>query len=187
MTPINAATFFDHIRTELFAGSLTAAQVDGTNAILTAWPDGTDTRFVAYALATAFHETDSTMEPIPEWGHGRGRPYGVPCGPYGHVYYGRGYVQLTWIKNYQRAEQEIPGSDLVRTPDNALKPDIAAEIMIRGMTEGWFTGKKLADYFNAASCDWVNARRIINGLDKAAQIAAYASHFWHALTAAPNS
>jgi putative chitinase len=183
MKPANPAAFFDVIRTELFHGSMTPAEVDGTNAILAAWPDGTDARFVAYALATAFHETDFTMEPIPEWGRGRGRPYGVPCGPYGHVYYGRGLIQLTWLKNYERAEREIPGSDLVRTPDNALKPNIAAEIMIRGMSEGWFTGKKLADYFTDAQTDWVNARKIINGLDKAAQIAAYASHFWHAVNA----
>ena len=56
--------------------------------------------------------------------------------------------------------------------------------MSRGMTEGWFTGLKLENYFpthNPKWGDWVNARRIINGLDCAARIALYAQHFRDAL------
>ena len=176
--------FFDLVRGSLFKGNTSQDQVDGVNAVIAAWPAGTDRRWIAYALATAFHETDFTMQPIAEWGRGKGRAYGVACGPYGRIYYGRGYVQLTWLRNYQRAEKEIPGSDLVRTPDNALKPAIAAEIMVRGMSEAWFTGLKLSDFFNAQRTDWVGARRIINGVDCAAQIAAYAVKFHTALEAA---
>ncbi len=179
----NPAEFFRVARNHLFAGSMTQAQVDGTSALLSAW-DRFDIRWTAYALATAYHETDFTMEPIAEYGRGRGRPYGVPDPHTGQVYAGRGYVQLTWKHNYARADAEIPGFDLVNHPDNALRPEVAAVIMVRGCTEGWFTGLKLENYFplhNPKWADWVNARRIINGLDCAARIALYAQHFRDAL------
>ncbi len=178
----NAAAFFAAVRVDLFGGAIEQTQVDGINSILGAWPEGTDPRFVAYALATVFHETARTMEPIAEWGRGQGKPYGVACGPYMQVYYGRGLVQLTWLANYERAEEAIPGSDLVRRPDNALLPAIAAEVLVRGMSEGWFTGKTLADYFPLgaqATHDWLGAREIVNGKDHAAEIAAYAHAFQH--------
>ena len=186
----NPADFFAVLRVTLFAGGLAQTQVDGINAILEALPDGTDPRWAAYALATAHHETGRTMEPIAEWGRGQGKPYGVPCGPYRRCYYGRGFVQLTWLSNYQRAEQAIPGSDLVRLPDNALLPAIAAQVLVRGMSVGWFSKRrdgspvKLADYFPPdapAAHDWIGAREIVNGKDHAAEIAAYALHFYDAL------
>ncbi len=181
---MDISEFFRHIRVELFGGSITQSQVDGTNALLDAWKSF-DPRWTAYALATAFHETDFTMQPIAECGHGKGQPYGAAVGPYGQRYYGRGYVQLTWAHNFDRADKEIPGFDLLREPDNALKPEVAAVIMVRGMTEGWFTGLKLDHYFNAKITDWVNARRIINGLDCAARIASYAVKFNNALKGTP--
>jgi putative chitinase len=176
--------FFQSARDLLFRGSITQSQVDGINAIFSAWDEllpSADPRFVAYGFATVYHETACTMQPIPEDGKGRGRPYGLPAGPYHQIYYGRGLVQLTWLANYQTAEKWIPGSDLVQAPDNALKPDIAAKVMIRGMTQGWFTGRKLSDYFDGVRSDWTDARRIINGVDKAALIAGYALHFLHAI------
>ena len=176
----NAAAFFAALRVDLFGGAIEQTQVDGINSILQAWPEGTDPRFVAYGLATAYHETVRTMEPIAEWGRGQGKAYGIRCGPYQRCTYGRGLVQLTWLANYERAEKAIPGSDLARTPDNALAPTIAAEILVRGMSEGWFTGRKLADYFGRET-DWIGARRIINGLDRAVEIAGYAVHFRRAL------
>jgi hypothetical protein len=50
--------------------------------------------------------------------------------------------------------------------------------MFAGMRKGIFTGKKFADYFSANKTDWVNARRIINGTDKARLIAEYAQDFY---------
>lgn len=161
-------------------GSLTQGQVDGFNALLDAldrWP----VSWVAYGLATAYHETAATMQPIAEYGKGRGRPYGKPGRNKGQVPYGRGYVQLTWDGNYERADKEIgAGGRLVEKYDLAMQPDIAADIMREGMEEGWFTGKKLADYLPG---DYVNARRIINGTDKAQTIAGYAVKFEAALKA----
>ena len=65
-----------------------------------------------------------------------------------------------------------------------MRPDVAAYILIDGMVKGAFTGKKLADYFNAHTTDWRNARRIINGLDKADLIASIAKEFYADLVTA---
>jgi putative chitinase len=174
--------FFASVRSQLFGGSMTGSQVAGVNAVLAAWDAGVgiDPRFVAYSLATAFHETAKTMQPIEEIGRCEGRPYGWPAGPDGQIYFGRGYVQLTWLANYQKVGSLI-GVDLVNHPELALKPDMAAEILTRGMAGGWFTGRKLGDYFGGARSDWVDARRIINGVDRAALIAGYALHFLDAI------
>lgn len=163
-------------RDKFFAGvhalvpRLSQGQVDGFNAVLDAAPVGILRSHMAYCLATAWHETAFTMQPIEEYGRGAGKPYG-PTG-----FWGRGYVQLTWKDNYAKAGAAL-GFDLVGTPSLALHPDVAAKVMFEGMSLGWFTGKKLSDYFSATVNDPVNARRIINGTDKAAQIAGYFNVF----------
>jgi len=53
-----------------------------------------------------------------------------------------------------------------------------------GMRNGIFTGKRLADYIHDEECDYVNARRIINGLDSADRIRGYAELFEQALSGA---
>jgi putative chitinase len=175
--------FFAAVRETLFRGSMSQSQVDGCSVILQAWDDfepTADPRFVAYSFATAFWETDRTMQPIAEIGRGAGKPYGRPDGQFGQVYFGRGFVQLTWLANYVNAAKYV-GGDLVAHPDNALKPDIAAKILVWGMTKGWFTGRRLANYFDGTRSDWTDARRIINGVDRAALIAGFALHFLHAI------
>ena len=148
-------------------------QVDGCNVILEAWdarPGFTDARWLAYMLATAKWETAHTMKPIEEIGKGRGRPYGVPTVD-GRVFYGRGYVQLTWATNYAKMAT-LTGADLVGHPELAVEPKIAALILFEGMKGGLFTGVGLPRYFSDAVDDPVNARRIINGTDRAEDIAA---------------
>lgn len=178
------AAVFDAIRQSPFGGKLTQGQIDGINALNAAWQhdgDG-DPHKLAYVLATAYHETADTMQPIAEYGHGKGRPYGAVDAT-GKAPYGRGFVQLTWRDNYLRADRELGlGGRLAANYDLALEPDIAAPIAIRGMMEGWFTGKKLADYIGGGKLDFVDARRIINGIDRADTIALYAKQFDHALT-----
>lgn len=190
---MDRAKFFDEIRTQPFGGKISQSQVEGTEAIIDAWASHAQTadpRHVSYSLATAFHETAATMQPIAEIGHGKGRSYGHPVGPWGATYYGRGDVQLTWERNYQFATKRLCALgvigldiDLDKTPDLAMRPDIAAPIMIFGMKEGWFTGRKLSDFFAGTRSDWIDARTIINGHDCAAKIAGYGLHFYHALTA----
>ena len=181
--------FFDSVRGSLFAGSLTQAQVNGLNALLDyAETVGTDDRHLAYILATTFHETAQTMAPIAEYGKGKGKAYGVPAGPYGQVYYGRGYVQLTWYDNYVKQDRKLGlGGELVKNADLAMEPDTALQILFGGMTDGDFTGVGLPKYITCTNVesdttDFYNARKIVNGLDCATLIQGYAQKFANALT-----
>lgn len=182
---IDRTSFFSHIRDSLFRGALDQGQVDGLTAILDGWeqrlPNG-DVRQLAYTLATPYHECARTMQPIREVGLGRGRPYGYAEPPYGHVYYGRGFVQLTWETNYEKAGKLVE-QDLVQFPDKALELPIATSILITGLQTGLFTGAALSRYINAQKCDFYDARRTVNGVDCATEIAQYANAFLQALTA----
>ena len=138
---------------------------------------------VSYILATIYHETAGTFLPIEEYGKGQGKLYGqyfdIDRSKYSglnHLYYGRGFVQITWLSNYVRAKKEI-GVDFVNQPELALDFDNALKITNFGMVDGWFTGKKLDSYINAQKVDFFNARQIINGTDKALQISMYADNF----------
>jgi hypothetical protein len=94
----------------------------------------------------------------------------------GYRYRGRGYVQLTWKVNYRRCGEHL-GIDLVNHPDQALDPGVAAGCMTYGMFSGIFTGARITRYVNETSIDYFNARRVINGTDKAELIASYAVIF----------
>lgn len=181
---INRKFFFEHARGQLFDGKLRQSQVDGLSAILDEW-DGKyankDDRWLAYMLATTHHETDRTMQPIEEYGKGKGRDYGVADPATGQTYYGRGFVQLTWKTNYQAMGKKL-GVDLVNHPALALGLKVATQILFLGMMEGTFTGVKLSNYFNPNKDDWVNARKIINGLDKANLIATYGKSYYAAIS-----
>jgi putative chitinase len=102
----------------------------------------------------------------------------------GERYCGRGYVQLTWRNNYRLAAERLK-CPLEDEPNLALTPDIAARIMRHGMEEGWFTGRKLSDYLPSAgkadARQFTNARKVINGLDRADLVAGYALTFQSAL------
>lgn len=193
---MNAAAFYKTVRARL--GPLTQSQVDGMNAILAA-VEGEPLSWQAYMLATAWHETAATMQPVKEHGGeayytrlydvAGDRPkvciqYGNTCAGDGPKFCGRGYVQLTWKSNYEKAGKVL-GIDLVAEPDQAMKPEHAAIIMLDGMKNGWFTGKKLASYLPphgvATKQQYIDARRIINGTDRADLIEDYAQAFERAL------
>lgn len=180
----DSAAFFASVR-ESF-GALRQAQVDGFNALLDAMGEaGWSTAWTAYGLATAWHETAQTMQPIAEYGKGAGRPYGAKDAT-GQAPYGRGYVQLTWAANYKRAAEEVGEPKLATDYDLAMRPDLAAKILVSGMSEGWFAGKGLRAYLPAEvgrAEQFVEARRIINGTDRAQQIANQALQFQRALQA----
>lgn len=187
---INRKFFYDTVRRSLFNGRITSGQLSGMESILNEWESGchTDDRHLAYMLATAYHETDRTMAPIEEYGKGRGRKYGKRVKMNGRsysdvtgVFYGRGFVQLTWYENYDKAGKKL-GLNLLSNPELALQLPVATKILFTGMAEGWFTGKSLADYFSSTKEDWINARRIINGTDKASMIAGYAKAFYAAIS-----
>jgi hypothetical protein len=176
--------FYDIMKEEF--GSLSQEQVDGTNYLLDEGEKReTPMNQLAYILATSWHETAATMQPIEEYGKGEGHEYGEPCPDYNdQVAYGRGYVQLTWQENYERADRELDlNGSLLDNFDLALDPIVASQIIFEGMGEGWFTGKKLTDYVNDQETDYVNARRVVNGVDKADLIAGYAESFEQAIRA----
>lgn len=184
MSKINRKFFFDYVRLNLFGGSLKSAQVEGLTAILDEWEakhSGEDDRFLAYMLATVHHETDRKFQGIEEYGKGKGRKYGTPDPVTKKVYYGRGFVQLTWKYNYQKMFA-VCGVDLVKKPELALELKNCTKILFYGMLNGSFTGKKLSDYFNKNKGDWVNARRIINGVDKANLISGYGKRYYAAIS-----
>jgi hypothetical protein len=130
----------------------------------------------AYVLATAQHETAGTFRPLEEYGRGKGRSYGKPHPQTGKIYYGRGFVQLTWLSNYQKYSK-ILGIDMVNRPELACDPNVALFILVHGMRHGAFTGVALPQYVNNASADFLNARRVVNRMDRAAHIANLARNY----------
>jgi len=191
---IDRKAFFDGVRREL--GALTQDQVDGFNAVLAEF-ERREPAFsifdLSYMLATAWWETGKTMQPVREafyigdfakaeaWRKRNLRYY---------PFYGRGLVQLTWDYNYRKAGQKL-GIDFIKNPDRVMEMPLAVAIMFDGMAEGWFTTKALDDYIDDIDesdaedlREYTNARRIINGTDKAATIGQIAIKFERVLVRA---
>lgn len=199
MATIDRKKFFDGVRNKPFTGRLTKGQVDGMSSLLDEWElrKLTDLRMLAYILATTKLETDHSMQPIKEKGGASyyrkmydiegnrpslARKNGNVNPGDGARYCGRGYVQLTWRNNYRRMG-ELLHVPLESNPDLAMRPDVAAAILFEGMLRaesfrGDFTGKALEDYFTAGKTDWIGARKIINGTDRALEIAEIAKQFF---------
>lgn len=191
---IDRKKFFDVVRAELYGGIISQSQVDGFDYLINVWerhfeePNPRDgVKWFAYILATAYHETAYTIQPIEEYGKGSGKSYGQPVDPYGHCYYGRGYPQLTWDTNYINASKFMKERygvecDLLKEPHRALEHEISALVLMDGMIYGWFTGVGLTKYFNSTVEDPYNARRTVNGTDKADLIKGYYFEFKKALS-----
>ncbi|HWU62299.1 MAG TPA: hypothetical protein VN112_09790 [Ensifer sp.] len=206
--------FFTHVRDTLGRGTLSAAQTQGLTRLLDAFAarrDLFDLRHQAYILATAWHETGARMLPVTEnlnysargllttfpnrFSADEAKLYarqpekianrvyanrmgnGDEAGGDGWRFRGRGLVQITGRRNYRSFG--IEGA-----PQKALDPVIATRILINGMVSGAFSGAKLSDYFRPGREDWVKARAIINGRDKAELVAGYGRVFCEALGAA---
>lgn len=179
--------FFDSVRASF--GPLAQNQVQGIEILLKA-TEGLPLNHRAYVLATSWHETGPAssklhMTPRKEiWGptaaqqryEGRADLGNTQKGD-GKRFMGRGYVQITGRTNYEKASKLV-GKDLVANPDLALEADIAAKIIVHGMTHGWFTGRKMSDYTT-----YKGMRRVVNGTDKDTLIAGYAEKFETALNA----
>lgn len=129
---------------------------------------------IAYILATVEHETAHTFKPVREafWLSENWRKANLRYYPF----YGRGFVQITWKSNYEKFAK-LTGKDLVNNPDLAMEFQTALFILLYGFKNGSFTGKKLSDYVNTSATDFVNARRCINGIDRAKAIGQTANHY----------
>ncbi|MGB9178323.1 MAG: hypothetical protein WCB68_03675 [Pyrinomonadaceae bacterium] len=180
----------------LYKGKLTKLTLKNFNETGQVWfdkllnfiitdPEIKDLRWIAYMLATVKRECGNTWAPIEEYGKGKGHAYGKAIKikdsagkEHTNAYYGRGYVQLTWESNYKTMSKALGyGEDLWIHPERALEPEIAYKIMSYGMRHGSFTGKKLSSYIKDDTCDYKNARRIINGLDHWQEIKGAAEGF----------
>ena len=200
---IDRKIFFDLVRESLFDGALNEEQVAGMEASLDIWalyslglgksreilPGVPDTRHLAYIFATSYHETGRKMVAVRETFARFDKDvklsadYADVDPESGERFYGRGQVQLTHKSNFATMG-ELFGIDLVAAPDIALGPWASSLIMFAGMLRGMFTGKSLSDYINASGCDYVEARRVVNGTDRADMIAGYAEEFEAALNEA---
>lgn len=176
--------FYDYLRSKF--GGLTQSQVDGLETLL-ATLKGLPLSWQAYALATAWHETAKTMQPVREafnlsdaWRKKNLRYY---------PWYGRGYVQITWEKNYKWLDAACaangmtkPG-EILANPDLAMRPDVAAFALREGLIQGRYDaqGKKMKDRLPskgvATKAQYINARYLVNIQDKADLVEDYAQVF----------
>lgn len=183
--------------------TLEQGQVNGLNFLLNNFEQYSefwdDIRQISYALATVFHETAGSFQPVAE-GYYLGNR-NAPNFYQGNTsrainfqnslryapYFGRGYVQLTWDYNYKdqtrRIKTMMPNLvkdferqtgqvfDLLKYPAQAFNPVISFAIMTIGMHFGTFrSGHTLDRYIFGNKCDYIWARYIINGKRKGAKL-----------------
>lgn len=178
-------TFFDTIRLTLFGGRLSRVQVDRLQALLLEMErvELVTPERGAYILATAHHETDrfNTMEEYASGEAYEGRAdLGNDQPGDGRRFKGRGYVQITGRRNYAWASLGT-GKDLLANPALATDPDLSAILTVQGMLGGHFTGRGLAAFINDGKADFINARKTMNGLDRAETIADIAERYLQAI------
>jgi len=169
--------FFDGVKDRIDA-TLNQEQVDGLEFLLDGFERDShwkNIQHIAYALATVFHETAASFQPVEEGYYLGSKAKAFQKKLRYYPFFGRGYVQLTWDSNYEKAGDAL-GVDLKGNPDLALDPLIAFKVLTEGLFRGWFGGK-LTTYINDTKTDYVNARRCVNILDKAGLIAGYAKSF----------
>lgn len=139
----------------------------------------TDDAQIAYILATAKHESGNYVyyEEIDSGAQYEGRPdLGNTQPGDGVRFKGRGLVQITGRTNYQKYSQ-ILGQDFIANPKGMADPKIALFTLVHGSKNGVFTGLKLGDFIGNGKSDFYNARKIINGTDRADLIAGYAQEY----------
>lgn len=209
---MNRTIFFAYARNAPFGGGLTQAQVDGTNKII----DEADKRkipdnWLAYILATAFHETGGKMQPVSEnltyttaavikktWPQRFptiksaepfvSKPQALANKVYGSRM-GNDSKNDGWLYR-GRGFAQITGKDnykkfgIADNPDKALELSTAVRILFDGMIDGKFTGLKLSQYFSSTQENPEGARKIVNGTDKASLIAGYYHNFLDSIKAA---
>jgi len=172
-------------------GKLSKKQVEGFESFFNKWDELelTDVRWLSYILATVWHETGTTMQPIEEIGKGKNKKYGKRVWYNGKsytdiksIFYGRGHTQNTWRDIYEKLTISNENKwDFVKKPELLLKMEPSIWATFHAMTTGLYTGKKLSSFFNEKTDDSIGARRIINGKDKAELISDYHVRFLNSI------
>ena len=210
--PMNREFFFDEVREHLFSGVLKESQVNGMEAILDEWDENhadKDDRWLAYLLATAYHETGRAMAPVEEnlnysaarlrvvfpsrftpaqatnnAGHREriAKPvYGDRLGnPPEESGDGWRYRGRGLVQITGKANYAKFGIE--DNPDEAMNDVRTVQIMFEGMMNGLFTGKKLSSYFSHTKEDWKNAREIILAGNLEEQVGRYGQAFYRAIS-----
>jgi hypothetical protein len=113
-----------------------------------------DSNVLSYALATIEHETDATFEPLHEiQGRFSARRLGYEGGT---NYFGRGFIQLTHLRNYRMVGERIGmGDQLARNPELASNPEVSAKILA-----AFFKDNNVANL--ASRGQFIAARRPVN-------------------------
>ncbi len=189
---------------------LSESQVAGIENLLNVWEKyffADDVNYLAYNLATAYHETGAAMQPIKEFGdrsyfnkYEPGTQIGKVLGNTqpgdGYRFRGEGHVQNTGRANARKATKRLNeifklGIDLEKTPDKRGDPFVSAMSLFLGNKEGWWTGKDLDDFIDTKDesdeedlREFIDSRYVVNGKDKALKIGRYALSFEAALRAA---
>lgn len=167
--------------------------------------DGNTKEKLAYNLATSFHETGARLWPITEHGsiayfekYNVGTKLGTRLGNTkigdGFKFRGMGDVQNTGRRNAAFSSKKLTEFlgipvDFEANPLDRLDPVLSAHSLFLGNQEGWWTGKNLGQFISSSSSrplsrQFVAARAVVNGSDKANQIANYAMVFQKALASA---
>ena len=202
MGKIDRQEFFAALR-PMFGGKLSQTQVEGIDAILQAGSD-LPPHHLAHCLAHVRRETGGGMYPIKETvmpSHKDKNPSDAEVIRRLDAAFAKG--QLPWVKTpYWRGGAFGRGQIQVTHADNyakfgisnyadALKLDVSARVVVEGMSQGKFTGRKLSDYDFPVALDAPparNPRRIVNGKDGSdAEVARYHRQFYEVIMAAQKS
>lgn len=185
--------FFEEYR-KVFNETINSTQASGIVFLLSKFrtdTDITDIRIAAYLLATTKHETANTFQPVTERGKlsyfdqyeppsQKAKAIGNKIKGEGYKFRGRGYAQITGRANYEKFSLLLLKAgfqNLAANPEIALQPNAAYLIMKHGILNGMFTGVGIKRYINNEKNDYINARKTVNGTDKAELIASYAEKF----------
>lgn len=205
---MNREKFYTALRrknTGVFGTRLSQRQVEGMENLLDVWENDFNGPIdqLAYNLATAYHETAHTMQPIMERGRRSyfdkyepgtrlGRVLGNTQPGDGYKFRGAGHVQNTGRRNARYASKRLGligyDVDFVANPEKRLDPKLSAVSLFLGNQEGWWTSKGLPAFLDGKDesddedfNEYVRARATVNGKDRAVQIARYAVAFEQAL------
>lgn len=210
---LDRAKFYAALRKRdsgVFGTSLSQSQVDGLENLLNvqaAYLPDMPLDELAYNLGTALHETAGTMQPITERGPRSyfnkyepgtriGKILGNTAPGDGYRFRGEGHVQNTGRRNARRASQRLNALfglnlDMEANPGLRGDPKISALSLFIGNREGWWTSRALGDYLDGVDeadaedlREFIKARAVVNGSDKAEKIGRHALAFEAALKSA---